>query len=190
MSATEYIELYNTLFLVSAVVAALGLVLSVFFFFYFDIRTVRALMTGKAREATIRRMAAQNARTGNLRMQVSGMGISGNLNNTSGKLGQTGRIGRKAHVVSQSSVQTEEILEPPVQQTVQTEIGATSVLQNDAPETVVLQAACPETTVLGSVQAPFAQDDVSVTTVLSANPVNIRFDVTETTLVIHTNEII
>ena len=56
MNAVEMISLYGNLFYVSLAIAVVGLGLAVFFFFYFDIPTVHALMTGKAKEETIRRI--------------------------------------------------------------------------------------------------------------------------------------
>jgi len=162
MTAAELISLYDTLFNVSLCIALLGLGLSVFLFFYFDIRTVYALMTGKAKQETIRRMAEQNAKTGNLRNQYLHTGPTGRTGKTgkSGPLGFTGSL-------------TEQIAPTPVQQAVEPE---TAVLVEDVVmETNVLNAASAQT----------------VETAVLSTPANqFRFLLTENTLVIHTDEII
>lgn len=162
MSAIELIALYKRLFYVSLGVAVLGLVLAVFFFFFFDIRTVYALMTGKAKEKTVRRMAEQNAKTGNLR----------NQHIHTGPTGKTGRTGPKT---------APAVAQPQAQAT-----PAMAVQPEPAAETAVLQPEAGETSVLQSDEA------MGQTSILEKPDTkgSYRFDVTENTLVIHTDEII
>lgn len=165
MNEIQLISLYSTLFYVSMAVAIVGLGLAVFFFWFFDIPTVYALMTGKAKENTIRRMAEQNAKTGTLR----------NQHIHTGPTGRTGKTKSSAELVQQP--------QPAVEQTVpaaEPEIDETSVLQNSV-ETVVLNqsgADAGETALLSAAPAP---DPV---------PAGFRFCVTESTIVIHTDEMI
>lgn len=150
MSAVELISLYRTLFFVSLGIALLGLVLAVFFFFFFDIRTVYAMMTGRAKEQTVRRMAEQNAKTGNLRKQHIHTGPTGETGQTKG------------------SAKVEVLIQPEAPAA-----SETVVLQPDtAGETVVLENSTADETAVLSAHSGFC------------------FDLTETTLVIHTNEII
>lgn len=164
MDAVELIELYSTLFYVFLGIAALGLVLAVFFFFYFDIPTIRAMMTGKAKRNTIRQMEEQNAKTGNLRFQYPGHtgDITGRTNRT-GKLGRTERTGRTSA--------------PPVSQ----------------PAPVAAQPEPQETAILGSAayQSQYRQEEEPEQTVmLRQNTSGFRFEVTESIVLIHTDEII
>lgn len=170
MDAVELIQLYETLFYVSAALTVLGFGFAVFFFFFFRIPDVRALMTGKARADTVRRIEEQNAKTGTLRTPVPG---------TSGEIGRSGRIGRTDRT-------DRMIIEPPAQpqqNTVQTVQYSeeTAVLQSDAADTSVL--ATDATVVLH-------RDSAEETTVLRRVPEGFRFDITEATLVIHTDEMI
>lgn len=160
MDAVELINLYNTLFYASLAVAVLGFGLAAFFFFYFRIPQVRALMTGKARVEMVRQIQEQNAKTGTLRPTLP---ISGNL-------GITEETGRTAPQPGYRA--------PAVQQ------PETAVLQTNASETMVLGATAAETTILGG--------SAEGETVLLHQPVNagVRFEITESTIVIHTNEII
>lgn len=173
MAAMERISLFGTLFYVSLGLAVLGLGLAVFFFFFFDIPSVFALMTGRAKQQTIQRMAEQNARTGNLRSSITGR--PGN----SGKLGRSEKLsgGRSAVVTPPSQVMTADMQPPPMSRTEQ--VGAATM------ETAAMrQEAAGATTVL-----PRMEETAGETALLQHTP-GFRFDVTESTLVIHTTEII
>lgn len=177
MDAT--ISLFNTLFYVSMCVAAMGLALAIFFFFYFDIPTVYAMMTGKARMETVRRMSEQNAKTGKLR---------GNTDN----VGKSGRTGRTARTGRNAKVRSGEVVHPvaPAQQSAPAEYRPeTSVLSVQAPETSVLGSNSAETAIL-TPGGNHADYQASETAVLRPEVREISFRMTETTLVIHTNEII
>lgn len=168
MNALAQISLYNNLFYVFLGIAVLGFVLSVFFFFYFDIPTVYAMMTGKARKDTIRRMEEQNAKTGNLRFRSPSQ---------SGQTVKSGAADRSGNTGKPRSARPS----PPAE---------TAVLQTAAPETAVLQNETGRTVLLHS-NGPSAQSESPA----QAQPVqpeqrSFRFQVTETTVVIHTNEFI
>lgn len=180
MDAVAEMELFGTLFYVAAAVAGLGLGLAIFFFFFFDIRTVFAFLTGSAKRKTIERMEEQHARTGRLYHQMGHTGETGRTGQT-GRFGNTGKIGGS------------RITHPtPAPQTVETAPIAQSALS----ETVVFSQDAGETAVLNDDQANLTQvltpqqnEDQGATTVLTAAP-PIRFELTESTVLIHTNEII
>lgn len=166
MDAVELIQLYETLFYVSVALTVLGFGFAVFFFFFFRIPDVRALMTGKARANTVRQIEEQNAKTGTLRAPAPP---------TSGDLARTGRIGRGGRPIIEPPPQPQQ----PVQEMQYSE--ETAVLQQDVAETSVL--ATGATVVLN-------RDSIEETTVLCRVPEGFRFEVTEATIVIHTDEII
>lgn len=169
MDAVELIELYSTLFYVFLGIAAFGLVLAVFFFFYFDIPAVRAMMTGKAKQETIRRMEEKNAMTGSLRFQYpgnSGDVSRGGNNRRSGRTGRTSQPG--APQVSQSNPSP----------------------AHSEPETSILQDTVNETVVLGGANAQPSDRQSGHTAILNRSDSSFRFEITQSTVVIHTDEII
>ena len=153
MDELEMINLLNTLFFVSMALAFVGLCMSVFLFFYLDIRTVRLLMSGKGRVKSVRRVEERHAKTEGLRKDRN--------------------LDRSEDTGNRNDGKTEAVAH-----------------QQNEPVTGVLQMAVPETSVLNQESAE--------TTFLSRNdpaiaehaPVNIRFDLTEMTVVIHSDEII
>lgn len=164
MTTTEMIKLLGNLFYVSLGLAVLGLALAVFFFFYFDIRTVRALMTGSAKRKAIERMNEQNSRTGKLRTSI------------------TDSIDAKSKPVIQnpSQVPTADISPAPVTYAAPAEpaVQETTILRSSEPEM--------ETTLLN------AEPEAGETSILGGCPPQpaVRFELTENTVVIHTNEFI
>lgn len=167
MDAVELIQLYETLFYVCAALTVLGFGLAIFFFFFFRIPDVRALMTGKARADTVRRIEEQNAKTGTLRTPVPG---------TSGEIGRSEKIGRTGRTIIENPAPPQSVAAQPVQYN-----DETAVLQSNAAETSVL--ASDETVVLHN-------SDTAETSLLHRAPADIRFDITEATIVIHTDEMI
>lgn len=157
MDAVELIELYSTLFYVFSGLAALGLALAVFFFFYFDIPMIRAMMTGKAKQNTIRKMEEQNAKTGNLRFQYPG-----NTGDMTGRTARTGKLGR-----------TER----------------TGGLSTPRPAPVPVQPEVQETAILASTPYP-QSEELEQTAMLRPEPAGFRFEVTQSVVLIHTDEII
>lgn len=187
MDAVELISLYSTLFYVFLGIAALGLALAVFFFFYFDIPTVYSMITGKAKEQTIQRLQEKNAKTGNLRFQYPSH--TGDM-----KTGHTGRIG-----LSRRLTKSERLKKNGHSGDLGGESGnvtstqvADILMQAAEPETAVLQAEVSETSVLGGAAAQTQQDDeVGQTETLQPKAaVKFRFDVTQTDVLIHTEETI
>ena len=180
MDAAAKMELFQNLFYVSTAIMVIGFGLAIFFFFYFDIRNVRALMTGKAKREVVQRMTEQNARTGTLRSP-----ITGSTRDTSAPV-----------VQHPSQVITAEI-QPTAKTAAPEAVAETTLLVNNE-ETTILRNN-EETTVLRS-NAPaavpdpvYVEESCGETTILSApGPAvpAVRFDITESTMVIHTNEII
>ena len=173
MSAVEQISLYNTLFYVFAGIAALGLSLSVFFFIYFDIPAVYAMITGKAKRDTIRKMEEANAATGKVRRPYPTH--TGDMKR-SGRLGNSG----KTHSGKVANVHRERIpaTEPP-------QTAETGVLHRAASETEVLHEELGATAPL---KRPAEQMQPQVAP--AQNTPQIRFQITENTMVIHTDELI
>lgn len=170
MDATAQISLYTTLFYVSVGITVLGFVLAVFFFFFFDIPAVFAMMTGRAKKETIRRMEEQNAKTGNLRFQYPSGGL-GKSGRTGGKTGRTEKTAKTAR--------TAEFPSPPPAVPTQEPRAETSVLQRPTMETTVLNNEAGQTMPLNMPPQPKPQ-----------RPSPIPFRMTENTLVIHTDEMI
>ena len=158
----------------------------IFFFFYFDIRSVYALMTGKAKRQTIERMAQNHNRTGRLQP------VSGSVRDPSIPVVQNPLTERTSTQAKSDSTQQAPVYAAKAE-TVSLGMTPDTAVLNGTPDTTIL-GGTPETMVLNAVDAtaPAAGD----TMVLSAQPAiapvvpSIRFDVTESTLVIHTNEII
>lgn len=186
MDAIARIELYNQLFYVSAVIAVVGFLLAVFFFFLFDIPGIIAMMTGKARKQTIREMEAESARSGSIRFQYPKAHTEG-----IGRKGKTGRTGKTGHTKRSSGIP--ETAPPPKS----SDFPAQKPPER-RPETVVLNTPAPDTAVL----AQNAQDTVPLqvaaaraadsgkTEILTQSVVGFRFQMTENTMVIHTDEMI
>lgn len=191
MDAVELISLYNTLFYVFLGIAALGLALAVFFFFYFDIPMVFSMMTGRSKEKTIQRMQEKNAKTGNMRYQYPNH--TGDV-----KTGRTGRTGQSKRLEKpERRVKTEELsgLEEAAAKAqvahilAQAEEPETALLQPEATETVVLNAAS-ETVVLNVAAPQYSNDDdLGQTEMLQPKVApNFRFDITQAVMLIHTEE--
>ncbi len=124
MDAIAQITLFGNLFTVCIVVAILGFVLGVFFFFFFDIPKVYALMTGKGKEASIRQTMEGHAKTGHIRKST----------------GLTGQMGANTSKVKMI-INLEEVAQP-----VEAPIEETSVLtaEEDGVTTMLSSVETPE----------------------------------------------
>lgn len=177
MDAAAKMELFQNLFYVSAAIAVVGLGLAVFFFFFFDIRNVYALMTGKAKRQTIERMAEQNSRTGHLHTH------SGNIREPNAP-----RVQHPSQVVTAEIQPTVDFNAAPesMETTILSDSGETTILQPEPQLPVQVPAQAGETAIL-------SQPQQGETTILSAPEPSapaFRFDITESTMVINTDEII
>lgn len=213
MNAAEEIALYNDLFYVSLVVAIIGLGFAIFFFFYFKIPVVFALMTGSAKRETLQRMEEQNARTGKLRSAHTGPTGAGSRKasvtlpkTTELNLPQTAEmqqpVGAPASGAETSVLGMGETSVLGMGDTSVLGMGETSVLGMGETSVLGTAAAVPErgeTAVLNNRQTgvpPMATQEFNGDTVIlsssdaAARLLNIRYDLTETTMVIHTDELI
>ena len=160
MDAAAKMVLFENLMYISIAITVVGFGLGLFFFFFFDIRNVRALMTGKAKQATIQRMAEQHSKTGSMR-QVT----------------ETIRDPSVPRIQNPVMAPTAEI-STPANAPYDIEAEETSVLGNE-PLTNVLR---PESDA----------GETSILTQSAPDPVipGFRFEVTESTMLIHTQEFI
>lgn len=76
----QQIQLFHNLFLVCMGLCIFFLVLSILFFFKFDIRNIFNVRTGRSVKKTIKEMEEVNARTGQLRRPAASAGTSKRLN--------------------------------------------------------------------------------------------------------------
>ena len=186
MSAVESITLFNGLFYVFLGIAALGLLLAVFFFFYFDIPTLRAVMTGKAKEESIRKIEEQNKKTGNLRFQYPVSSGDMKRHGHTGKMDKSGKLGRSAKLSQPEPQPVQTYAAPPAEERLET-----GVLSQQTPETAVLNYDAPETTALGVQNPPVQEaDDAGQTAPLRPVAPDFRFEITQNIIVIHTDELI
>lgn len=88
----QQINIFHTLFYVCLALCIVFLILSVIFFFEFDIRNIFNAKTGRSVRKRVQSMEEKNAHTGPLRRPV-GRGYTGSLNRTGG-LGRTGDTGK------------------------------------------------------------------------------------------------
>lgn len=191
MNAENSINLFSNLIYVSAAVAILGLGLAIFFFFYFKIPTVFAFLTGRAKREMIEAMSEEHAKSGKLRNahmigHTGPTGASGELGRTGpfgrvARTGFTGRIGPKPVLAETEKIgreQPEDIME-------------TSVLSDqDKVETTVLNGHDETLTTVLTQPVFQSEHRACETTVLAGSAPQIRFDVTENTILIHTDEFI
>lgn len=205
MNAESSISLFTNLTYVCIAVAVLGLGLAIFFFFFFKIPTVYAFLTGKAKKEMIEKMAEENAKSGKLRNQnmfghTGPTGTTGDLGKTgpTGRVARTGFTGRingtqvplNAQPVNPAMAQTEQIGQQAMETAVLTQDAETSVLSHEG-ETSVLNHD-GETGVLSQpdVERKRVAPRNDETAILTRKAPSIRFDMTENTVLIHTNEII
>ena len=188
MDAIARIELYNNLFFVFAGVSAVGFLLSVFFFFHFDIPRVYALMTGKLRKKDIQKVQARNTKTGRSRT-----GNTARRNSAGSR--QPSRQGgsRRKSASSAERRQAQEHRQPRQNASKQPQTRVrpeTGVLKQDAPDTMLLQTDQVQTVLLSKQRQVGMTEELSKTETLSRHSVNFLFKVTETTISINTNEVI
>ena len=185
MDTMNDITLFQNLVYVSYAVMALGLGLAIFFFFYFKIPDVFMMMTGRAKKETVQRIAEENFKTGKLRMGP----ITGSTKQ-SGKLKKTGRTGSLAavHISDTGPVtNTPAAVEQATETSVLDQVAETSVLDQVAETSVLAQSntSVPE---VEAAAVPVPEQTSAETSVLVRQQPSIRFDVTESTIVIHTDE--
>lgn len=176
MDAAAKMELFANLTYISIAIAVVGFGLAVFFFFFFDIRSIRALMTGKAKQQTIQRMAEQHSKTGTLRH------ITENTRDPS--------LPRIQHPVMPPTAE----IKAPESKPYDFEAEETGVLSS-AEETGILGGRAVDTpTAVANTQASAGETSILAQPAFQPEPAPVipgfRFEVTESTMLIHTQEFI
>lgn len=101
----QQINLFHTLFYVCLGICIFCLILSVIFFFKFDIINIFNARTGRSVKKTVQQVEEMNARTGQLR-RPTGRGNTGTLS-------RSGNIGNSKKLGSVRKARMEDIIQPP-----------------------------------------------------------------------------
>ena len=133
----QQINMFHTLFYVCLGLCIVFLILSVIFFFKFDIRNIFNARTGRSLRKTVQSMEEKNARTGSLR-RAAGRGYTGTLAR-SGGIGKSGSLSKRFGKVRKADMN--ELIQPPSRPTeaLQTEQKNTSSMETQvlSPEDLV-----------------------------------------------------
>ena len=133
----QQINMFHTLFYVCLGLCIVFLILSVIFFFKFDIRNIFNARIGRSLRKTVQSMEEKNARTGSLR-RAAGRGYSGTLAR-SGGIGKSGSLSKRFGKVRKADMN--ELIQPPSRPTeaLQTEQKNTSSMETQvlSPEDLV-----------------------------------------------------
>ena len=133
----QQINMFHTLFYVCLGLCIVFLILSVIFFFKFDIRNIFNARTGLSLRKTVQSMEEKNARTGSLR-RAAGRGYTGTLAR-SGGIGKSGSLSKRFGKVRKADMN--ELIQPPSRPTeaLQTEQKNTSSMETQvlSPEDLV-----------------------------------------------------
>ena len=123
----QQINMFHTLFYVCLGLCIVFLILSVIFFFKFDIRNMFNARTGRSLRKTVQSMEEKNARTGSLR-RAAGRGYTGTLAR-SGGIGKSGSLSKRFGKVRKADMN--ELIQPPSRPTeaLQTEQKNTSSME-------------------------------------------------------------
>ena len=141
----QQINMFHILFYVCLGLCIVFLILSVIFFFKFDIRNIFNARTGRSLRKTVQSMEEKNARTGSLR-RPAGRGYTGTLAR-SGGIGRTGGLGKSGSLSPSKRLgkvrkaDMNELIQPPSRPTeaLQTEQQNTSSMETQvlSPEDLV-----------------------------------------------------
>lgn len=128
----QQINMFHTLFYVCLGLCIVFLILSVIFFFKFDIRNIFNARTGLSLRKTVQSMEEKNARTGSLR-RAAGRGYTGTLAR-SGGIGKSGSLSKRFGKVRKADMN--ELIQPPSRPTeaLQTEQKNTSSMETQVLE--------------------------------------------------------
>lgn len=107
----QQIDTFHTLFYVCLGLCIAFLILSVIFFFKFDIRNIFNAKTGRSVRKTVQSMEEKNARTGSLR-RPAGRGYTGTLAR-SGGIGRTGGLSPSKRLGKVRNVDMNDLIQPP-----------------------------------------------------------------------------
>lgn len=121
----QQINIFHTLFYVCLGLCIAFLILSVIFFFKFNIRNIFNAKTGRSVRKTVQSMEEKNARTGSLRRPV-GRGDTGTLARSGGS-GRTGGLGKSGSL--SSSKRLGKVRKADMNELIQPPSSSTEVLQ-------------------------------------------------------------
>lgn len=181
-NTTQLMELYSTCFTVSMVITIAAAALAVFLFFKFNIRGIYAIRSGRAKQREIREMEERNQRTGKLRADNEfDFDSTGSRDNSTVKTGPTKSSGRKTAGAGKTGSTGGRRSGRIRGRTGST--GGTAKTQQPSSETAVLHGT--------NSAEHHANDTLPLSEPLQARTVQgFRFDITEYTAVVHTDEII
>ena len=183
MEALQQISLFSSLFYVALGVAGIGLLLTVFLYFYFDIPTVYALLSGKAKKKSIERMMAVSEKGESIRAKSS---TSRKLKEEAAKLVVTTPSEQLARQNNTGETKTEA----------NTTVISEPLPKNaDAPQSEPVLPQAQETTVLTEEQTVDDMFDPGGKTMLltdrrDTSNTGLNFELIEQIILIHTEEII
>lgn len=173
MDAIERLNLFNRLYTISEIVAAVGFVFALFLFFHFDIRTLFALSTGRARAKTLERMRQREESGGSMRERASS---SRELRESGARAVESGGLSHTDAVTQENAPGAQE----------------TTLLPQER-ETTLLSGQKLETTVLshGGEGAAYAGMTAPLPSIHpDFNLSGVNFKVTEEIMFLNTDEII
>ena len=176
MEAVQLISLYSTLFYASMALCILGFVLALVFFFAFDIRKVYTMITGRGKEKLMQRSSKEKSR------DLSKRGSSAPVRSSelySG--GITGGIAPPAQSGQTPTSQTESDETVPM---------GRGKRRAEAEQTSVLHGASADEAATSVLPQNGAASDLGVTSFLTPQAPIGTFDVFESVVEIHTDELI
>lgn len=173
MDAAVKMETFQNLFYVSATLAVIGLGLAIFFYFFFDIRYIYMVRTGKDKQMSVEQMTKRSARNGRLRR----------MNKHPEKPAQRQPV----------QVQAAAVMPDEYQQTVP--LNRTQPVQPAQPveETSLLtdlEPTGPMRTYTAESAPSAGETQILAAPEIAEAPLPCNFVLTENTILIHTNEII
>lgn len=177
MDAVGKMELFQNLFYVSAVLAAIGLGLAIFFYFYFDIRYIYMIISGKDRRQAVEQMTKRSAHNGRLRRMNKHSVKNADAN-------QSAAATALAAADQQETVPLNYAQQDQTGKITKKAVEETTLLMDHAP-TEPMHVATVAKAQMAVGETEILSDQVSVPTRMPGN-----FVLTENTILIHTNEII
>lgn len=167
----QQINMFHTLFYVCLGLCILFLIISVIFFFKFDIRNIFNTKTGRSVRKTVQSMDEKNAHTGPLRKPV-GRGYTGTLARTGG-MGRTSGLSPSKRLGKVRKANMEQLIQPPSRPT-------------EALQTEPQGASNMETQVLSPEDLVSTLEQIQKETDQSQG----MFRIQKYTMLIHTNEVV
>lgn len=184
MQAESNIELFGTLSTVCFVIAIVAFLLAAFFFFYFDIPTVFALKTGRAKKKTLERIQQQNSYTDKIRKEAQAAPVHEAPSSQHVIITNPDETNkRNVDTVALNDSADTSLLQNETETALLKNEAETSLLKNDA-ETALLSSRDGETSLLNGASDLLAGAKPSI-----KDP-SWQFELLEETVMIHTKELI